>query len=246
MGLQLADVENDPLVKDTLKVFTDAIREDYAGNDYGPKGAALAPKFDNPVFRLLLETDSLDSVSAAVLSADHLLGWVPVEKVEKKLNPEVAELIALFRGDRGEGPEVLLEAKNPLAMKLLVATLAVATTGEEFMEMKAEADPMELRMAMAEIGSFVTDVAERLTEERRWQALPPKLLDKYLEGLANVVDATPGKTQKRVINLIIADLKTDMAKAEAEAIAAKEPPPVKVDPESQFEKLKNDARKFKL
>lgn len=243
MSLQLADVENDPLVKDTLKAFRDAIQVIYKDRDYAPDERRLAPQLDNPLFRLLVETDSLDSVSAAVLSADHLVGWVSVEEIETKLNPAVAEILKLFHGD---GPEALLESRNPVALKMLVATLSAATTGEEFKEMLAEAEPMELRMAMGEIGGLATDVAERLTEERRWQALPPKLLDRYLEGLSNIVTATPGKTQKRVINLIIADLKTDMAKAEAEAIAAKEPPPVKVDPESQFEKLKNDARKFKL
>lgn len=243
MGLQLADVENDPLVKDTVKVFRDAITEAYKDRNYGPDDRRFAPQLDNPLFQLLAESDGLDSLSAAVLSADHLVGWISVQDVQAKLHPQVAELLELFHGD---GPEALLESRNPVALKLLVATLVGATTGEEFKAMLAEADPMELRMAMSQIGGLVTDVAESLTEERRWQVLPPKLLDKYLEGLSNIVDATPGKTQKRVINMIIADLKTDIAKAEAEAIAAKEPPPVKLDPDSPFEKLKNDARKFKL
>jgi hypothetical protein len=243
MGLQLADVENDPLVKDTVKVFRDAIQEAYKDRDYGPSDSRFAPQLDNPLFRILAETDSLDSVSAAVLSADHLVGWIPAHEVQAKLNPDVAEILELFHGD---GPEALLESKNPVAMKLLVATLSAATTGPEFQQMLAEAEPMELRMAMGEIGSLATEVAERISEERRWQALPPKLLDRYLEGLSNIATATPGKTQKRVFGLVIADLKTDIAKAEAEAIAAKEPPPVAIDPESPFEKLKNDARKFKL
>ena len=243
MGLQLADVENDPLVKDTLKVFSDAVAEVYKDRDYGPDVGRLSPQLDHPLFKVLLETDSLDSVSAAVLSANHLVSWIPVDAIETKLHPEVAEVLRLFDGN---GPEELMDSNNPIAMKLLVATLSAATTGEEFKEMVAEAEPAQLRVTMAEISGLATDVAERLSEERRWQALPPKLLDKYLEGLSNIVTATPSKMQKRVINMIIADLKTDIAKAEAEAIAAKEPPAVAIDPESPFEKLKNDARKFKI
>ncbi|MEZ0223059.1 MAG: hypothetical protein ACAH83_00770 [Alphaproteobacteria bacterium] len=243
MGLQLADVENDPLVKDTLKVFSDAVAEVYKDRDYGPSARHLSPQLDNPLFRVLVETDSLDSVSAAVLSTDHLVGWISVDAVESKLHPEVTKVLKLFHSD---GPEALLESNNPAALKLLVATISAATTGEEFKQMLAEAEPTELRIAMGEIGGIATDLAETLTEDRRWQALPPKLLERYLEGLSNIATATPGKMQKRVMSLIIADLKTDIAKAEAEAIAAKEPPAVAIDPESPFEKLKNDARKFKI
>src|SRR5688572_16489821 len=113
MGLQLADVENDPLVKDTVKVFRDAIKEIYKDRDYGPDDRRLVPQFDNPLLRVLIETDSLDSVSAAVLSADHLLGWVSVNDLKTKLDPDVAGILELFHGD---GPEALLESKNPVAM----------------------------------------------------------------------------------------------------------------------------------
>src|SRR4051812_19361729 len=129
MGLQLADVENDPLVKETLQILRDAIVEKYKGNEYGPQARHLEMQLDNPLFKLLADTDCLDPVSAAVLATDHLRSLIEIDDVEPKLNPDVAEVMKVMAGDRDEGPEALLKSKNPLVFKLLVAAITQGISG---------------------------------------------------------------------------------------------------------------------
>ena len=246
MGLQLADIGNDPLVKETLAIFMEAVDESAPESEWSrrPPREYLEPDLENPIFKILAETDALDSATAAGLACEHLLNWASLESVEKKLQPDVLEVIKFMNNEQGVAPEELVAKATPTGLKLLIASFAASTTSDDFKQMLAEAHPVELRMALSEISGLMTDIADRMLEDKSWQAIPPKLLDRYMDGMANLANATPGRAQKRFINMLISDLKTDVAKTAAAEIAALTPAPV-IDPESPFVQLKNNARKFK-
>jgi hypothetical protein len=245
MGLQKDDILSDPLVVETLRI----IREDGVPAVYKRMDGFKLPEFDpedcgHPALAVLLETDSLDSTSAAVLVAESLGGMVDFSAVESKLDREVSGALKLMRADEMIfDADAIVRAKNPTALKLAVATVAGMLTGPEFLEMKAQADPMEIKVAMVQIGGLVTDMAERLCEDKAWAVLPPRLLDRYLDGMTELAGMSGSRVQKRVINEIIQELKTQVAKGTAEEIVETTPP--QIDPNSKFEQLKDRAKKFK-
>jgi hypothetical protein len=244
--MQKADIDTDPLVMETVKIFRDSIAAKFPDRVNLDQLIVESAAQDSPVLNILAETDSLDPVTAAVIVTEHYAGWIDQADIGPKLNPEVAALFKLMQGDEllAAGPAALVDSENPAALKLVVASMAAMTTGKEFAEMKVEAHPMELKMVLTEIGGIVTDLAERLSEDRKWEQLPPRLLDRYIEGMGNLAELSTSKTQKRVMNEIIQGLKTEVAKAAAQDLAEAKPP--QLDPASPFIQLKEQAKKFKL
>lgn len=247
MGLKKSEILADPLVKSTLDSFKEAIREKYKNREYGPDLDAMDSSFDDiPPLKVLLNTDSLDSVTAAVIMAENISGWVDFDDVEPKLDKDVAKVMRLMHDSEMSemGPYSLLGTDNPTALKLIVSTVAAIASGDEFEEIKAEAHPVELQMMMGEMGTMFAEMTESMTESGNWKALPPPLLDLYIQSYENIAGLATSKVQKRMMTEIVQNLKTEIAKANAEEIAAAMPPP-QIDPESKFEQLKEQAKKLR-
>lgn len=244
--MQKSDIDADPLVQETLKVFKETIEESYKDPNFLDRVLSAEEKNDNPVLDLLAETDALDSVIAAVVVADRFRGWIELSRVAPKLDGEVAAVLKLLDNEDFlvSGPAALLDSGNPAALKLVIATVASMMTGKEFEEMKADANPVEMKMALAQVGGLMTDLAEQLSESGKWAQLPPRLLDRYLDGMTNLADLSTSKAQKRVMTEVIQDLKAEVAKATAQEIAEKTP--AQIDPNSPFAQLRQQAKKFKL
>lgn len=251
MSMQISDIVNDPLVQETVKVFKDAILEKYKGNDYGPTEDRLTLDIDSehPALQALVATDSLDSVSAAVLASEHYVGWgIDPSSLGAKLNPEVADTLKMLRDEAFlTGGKALVESGNPTAIKLAVAFVTGITSGEEFEEMKAAMREPEAQMMIAPMLSAITDLAENLSESDNWKLVPPKLMDRFIESIDTLSGLVSSKTQKRVISSISQDLKTAIAKgAAAELTQAQEAAPPKIDPDSPYVQLKDKAGRLKL
>ena len=241
MGLQIADLKDDPIVRQTLKAFSEALSGDEGG---GEADYPMPPVDDMPGVRALLETDALDSVCAAVLSVGPLTHIISVDDIEKKLDPRVAETLRLLDGDATGGPEELLKAGNPHILKLLVASIAGSTDKDELRGMASHGDPMEIKMMANDLSDFILAISEHMIDNGAVKDIPPKLMDKFIEGIGNLSAITPSRTHKRVLTDITRELKEAVVKAAAVEVTVLTAPPV-IDPASPFEKLKNDARKFK-
>ncbi len=244
MGLQLADIENDPLVKSTMQAYREAFAEEYTDPDFQPQDRHMMPQLDNPAFKTLAGIDELDSISAAVLSASHFNGLIPFERVRDRLDKDVAAALEILNADVSDDPEAVFKTKNPHVLKVLVATLAGVSATDELKEIVGQMYPGELQMEAVASCHTLCELTDRLLEDGRWKDLPPKLVDKYVEGLENVADIMPSRMFKRVLKLYAQDMKTEIAKAAAEEMLSQSLPP-QVDPESRFEQLKVNARKFK-
>lgn len=250
MSMQKSDILADPLVQETVKVFRDAIAEKYQGKEYGPRPEYLEPRIDdeydgNPVLTILAETDSLDSISAAVMVSEQYRSWVSISDVKGKLNKDVADTLELMESEAMMmSPEALIKSGNPYALKMAIAMVTGITTGEEFEEMK-QAGP-EGAMMIGQIMGPLTDLADHLSEDGNWKALPPKLLDRYIEGLESLKDLSNSKTQKRVITEIISTLKEEIAKDNAAQMTEPSTPSAQPAPDSPFVQLKDQAKKLKL
>lgn len=249
MSLQKSDILSDPLVQETVKVFQEAIAEKYKDKEYGPRPEYLVPRIDdedgNPVLGVLAATDSLDPVSAAVMVSEQYASWVDVSEVKGKLNKDVAETLELMHSESMMmGPEAVINSGNPYALKLMVAMVTGITTGEEFEELK-QAGP-EAAMMVGQIMGPLTDLADHLSEDGNWKAVPPKLLERYMEGLEALSELSNSKTQKRVINSIITTLKEEIAKDNAAQMTEPAAPSAQPAPDSPFVQLKDQAKKLKF
>lgn len=249
--MQVSEVENDPLVKETLQIYVDAIKEQYKDKEYGPQDLDRYLELDmqhSPMFKVMADMDCLDSVTAAVLATERVRGWIDDRQIMTKLNKDVAEVLRVMRDEDDlmeEGPMALLDVKNPVARNIALAGMMQMFTGEEFEEIKAEAPAGEIQMMVGQAGTIVADLAEKMIENKSWESLPPKLVDKFIEGMQNLHDLSTSKTGKRLMQGVMQDLKEAIAKGTAVEIA--EPAPaVQIDPNSPFAQLKGQAKKFKF
>jgi hypothetical protein len=245
MGLKREEIENDPLVKQTLKVCADFLRGQY-GRDADDTRELIPPMEEIPGARVLLALDEMDPVCASVLVVTPLMTILPIEEIEDKLDPAVADALKQFTLDLADGPEALLASGNPHVLKLLVATIAGSVDADTLREMRAGMHASDVREMTSEVTDIIVAIGEHLTEGDRWKALSPKLLDCYLEGIDNLASVTPGRFQKRVLGELAREVKEHVAKGVADEItAASAANAPQIDPESKFEQLKNSARKFK-
>jgi hypothetical protein len=245
MGLQLADVENDPLVQKTMQAFQDAIDEEYPDADFKPQSRHMVPQLDHPGFKILAEADALDSVSAAVLAASHFDVVISLDRVEDRLDKEVADVLRELQGGALSGdPDALFGSDNPRVIKLLVAIVAGTTTSDELKDMAGQMHPSELRMQLGDAAEVLAALSEKMVDTGLCRELPPKLMDKFIEGVDNIANLMPGRVFKKAMREVGQELRTEMAKAAAEELTSLSTPP-QVDPDSRFEQLKDNARKFK-
>lgn len=240
MGLQLSDVEKDPLVQKTLAVFTEAIKASY-GEDFASK---LTPELDLPPLKVLADMDALDSVSATVLSVGHLSSYVSLSDIAQDLDKDVAAAMLLMEQEMSTGPEELLASGNPVVLKLMIAAFSGAANSDLLKEMQQELPPSEFRNSFGELGDLVAEIADHLTQQKAWKDVPPKLLDAFVETVDRLAVIAPGRLQKRVLTEIAQELKIEIAKGASDDITLASAPP-QIDPASPFAQLKANARKFK-
>lgn len=247
MAMQKADILSDLLVQNTAQAFRETILEKYKGKEYGPSAESLEARIDedHPLIDILAATDSLDPVIAAIIISEQYISYTSIGDVAPKLDREVAATLLLLQSEEAmAGPQALIDSGNPVALKFAVAMVTSLTSGEEFEEMKAEASPAELGMILGQITAPVTDIAEHLSEGDNWKILPPKLLERYIETVETLAAMSTSKTQKRVMKSIVDELKTSIAKANTIELIETTPP--KIDPDSPFVTLKDQAKKLKF
>lgn len=249
MGMQKSDIATDAIVVQTVQAFKDAIAERYKDSNFNPVGNdgiedMLAEQ--QPLVDMLAETDSLDSVTASVALAMHLVNYVDLSAVAPQLDARVATLVKLMNSDEmAAGPQALIAANDPAATKIGVAMITAMLSGEEIETLKTEADPGELAMFLGTVAAPVMDFAEHLAESGHVKELSPLLVDRFVGVLDGINEMTTSRIQKRMLTEIAQQLKTAVAKAAAEDIAA--PAPAReIDPSSPFVQLKDQARKLKL
>lgn len=241
MGLQLTEMENDPVVKQTLKAYHGALTGGRGGDDIGDM---IPPVEEMPGVKALVKADALDSVSAAILAVGPLTRIISVDDIEDQLDPRVADTLRVMNGPVEDGPGSLLVSGNPFVLKILVATVAGATAKDELTEMISGMYQEDQRAAVGDLSEFIVVLGEHMMETQRLAEIPPKLMDQFIEGIDNLAGVARDRMHKRVLADIGRELKAEVTKAAAAEITAAAPAPA-IDPDSPFELLKKNARKFK-
>ncbi|HYD16996.1 MAG TPA: hypothetical protein VEF76_00790 [Patescibacteria group bacterium] len=178
-----------------------------------------------PIINLLIDTDSLDSVSAAVLLVDEATRGHSARDLSKLLPAAVADVVNTLHADEVAfgGPAALLESKNPAVQKVAFAAITAGITGQEFKTAIAAMDDSERKRMVGEMSNAGIQLIEQLTETDGWKTLSPKLLDHFTNGMSDLAELAGTRTQKRLIQTAIQMLKEDIAGGTAAEITQPKP-----------------------
>lgn len=190
--------------------------------------------------KLLLETGSLDAETAAVLIA-------ATGRVTGTLPAAVKNGVSLLQDSTRlftEGSEFLFKAEDATVLKITLATLSAGTTGEGFATIK-ELSAKGTRKADLQKGvDLMTEISDRLIESGAHLAIEPKLVERFAEGLENMKQVEPFSSRRKMLNEAASALKYAIMQGAAAEVTHHAP---RIDPDSQYARLKNDARnRFKL
>lgn len=218
MRIEDTDIWNDELVRETLE--------------------NVAPDLDDlnasPYLRVLVETDSLDALNLSYLISEtgSVFGTLPpaVEAFSERMN------ISAMR----EKPEIVFGGDDTSGLKMVLAVLVSETTGEGLEKMKSA---MGGRMSDFRQGmDLIMELADRMVETGAVHNLPPALVEKFTEGLDNLKPLIDQSSRRKVMAEAAASLKFALQQGAAEEVHAP-----RIDPDSQYARLKQVARtKLKL
>lgn len=225
MRIQDTAVWNSPLVQETIAAIGDA-GEITQAEDVN----------ENPVMRVLMETECLDPLVIGVALAD-------CRYVTSDLPQPVQETLELVNIDRikEEGVAHLFAAGTPAPLCIILAGLAAESTGDAFREAMAGYDAKEMRPYVNSAADTVIGLADGLVDSGLWQQVPPRLVDKFLESAANIRGLLESPSRRKVLDTAVSDLKLAIAQATAAEMTGDACPP-RIDPASQYEVCKNLAK----
>lgn len=193
-----------------------------------------------PAVKSLLETGSLDAETAAVLIA-------ATGRVTGELPARVKKGVTLLEDSMrlySEGPAFLFDAEDASVLKITLATLSSETTGEGFAKIKELAAAGQRRADLQKGVDLMTEISDRLVESGAHLAIEPKLVERFAEGLENMKQVEPFSSRRKMLNEAASALKYAMMQGAAAEVTHHAP---RIDPDSQYSRLKNDARnRFKL
>ncbi len=201
-SLAFDDILRDPIVLKTLKAL---------GADVSTVDPSEIHNLDTaPIINLLIETNCLDSVSAAVLLVDDATRG---RNSLRNLPKPVADALAILHDDQVVygGPAALLATDNVHVHKVTFAAVTSAITGDEFKAALPEMDASSRKRMVSEMADVGVQLIERVTETNSWKEMSPELVDRFTKGLSDLANLTEGRASKRLIETAIQMLKEDIA-----------------------------------
>ncbi|MDF3023568.1 MAG: hypothetical protein K0R10_929, partial [Alphaproteobacteria bacterium] len=162
-----------------------------------------------PIINLLIETNCLDSDSAALLLVDEATRGRSVRNLPKP----VADALSILHDDQVVygGPAALLATDNVHVHKVTFAAVSSAISGEEFKAALPEMDASSRKRMVSEMADVGVQLIERVTETNSWKEMSPELVDRFTKGLSDLATLTEGRASKRLIETAIQMLKEDIA-----------------------------------
>lgn len=201
-SLAFDEILADPIVIKTLKAL---------GADVSTVDASEINNLDTaPIIQLLIDTNCLDSVSAAVLLVDEATRG---RSNLRNLPKPVAEALSILHDDQVVygGPAALLATDNVHVHKVTLAAVTSAITGDEFKDALPEMDASSRKRMIGEMANVGVAVIERVTETNSWKEMSPELVDRFTKGLSDLANLTEGRANKRLIETAVQMLKEDIA-----------------------------------
>ncbi|HYD16998.1 MAG TPA: hypothetical protein VEF76_00800 [Patescibacteria group bacterium] len=185
-----------------------------------------------PAVKALIAADALDPVTAAgVMAASGT--------VKGAIDARVADVISLLESPklRGEGPDYLFKADDCAALKIIMGTLIAETTGVGFQKTLSQA---EARKGDVQKGiDMMAQIADLLVETGAHNAIEPKLVEQFIDGLDNMKQLAGYASRRTMVNEASASLKYAMMQGTANDVTYHAP---RIDPDSQYAALKHVAR----
>ncbi len=203
-SLAFDEILRDPIVVKTLKAL---------GADTSTVDPSEINDLDTaPIIQLLIDTDTLDSVSAAVLLVDEATRGRSAAALRGLPKP-VAEALSILHDDQVVygGPASLMATDNVHVHKVTFAAITAAITGDEFKEALPEMDASSRKRMIGELANAGVAVIERVTEINSWKEMSPELVDRFTKGMTDLANMTEGRANKRLIETAIQMLKEDIA-----------------------------------
>ena len=200
-SLAFDEILADPIVIKTLKAL---------GADVSTVDPSEIHNLDTaPIINLLIETNCLDSVSAAVLLVDEATRGRSLRGLPKP----VTEALSILHDDQVVygGPAALLATDNVHVHKVTFAAITSAITGDEFKAALPEMDASSRKRMVSEMADVGVQLIERVTETNSWKEMSPELVDRFTKGFSDLANLTETRASKRLIQTAIQMLKEDIA-----------------------------------
>lgn len=200
-SLAFDEILADPIVIKTLKAL---------GADVSTVDPSEIHNLDTaPIINLLIETNCLDSVSAAVLLVDEATRGRSLRGLPKP----VTEALSILHDDQVVygGPAALLATDNVYVHKVTFAAITSAITGDEFKAALPEMDASSRKRMVSEMADVGVQLIERVTETNSWKEMSPELVDRFTKGFSDLANLTETRASKRLIQTAIQMLKEDIA-----------------------------------
>ena len=202
-SLAFDEILADPIVQKTLKAL---------GADISTVDPSEINNLDTAqIINLLIETNCLDSVSAAVLLVDDATRGRSTAGL--RLPKAVSEALTILHDDQiaYSGAAGLLATDNVHVHKLTFAAITSAISGDEFKEALPEMDAASRKRMIGELANAGVSVIERVTETNSWKEMSPELVDRFTKGMTELANMTEGRANKRLIEAAVQMLKEDIA-----------------------------------
>lgn len=200
-SLAFDEILADPIVIKTLKAL---------GADVSTVDPSEINSLDTaPIINLLIETNCLDSVSAAVLLVDEATRGRNLRNLPKP----VADALSILHDDQVVygGPAALLATDNVHVHKVTFAAITSAISGEEFKAALPDMDAPSRKRMVLEMADVGVQLIERVTEINSWKEMSPELIDRFTKGLSDLATLIETRASKRLIETAIQMLKEDIA-----------------------------------
>lgn len=200
-SLAFDEILADPIVIKTLKAL---------GADVSTVDPSEIHNLDTaPIINLLIETNCLDSVSAAILLVDEATRGRSLRGLPKP----VTEALSILHDDQVVygGPAALLATDNVHVHKVTFAAITSAITGDEFKAALPEMDASSRKRMVSEMADVGVQLIERVTETNSWKEMSPELVDRFTKGFSDLANLTETRASKRLIQTAIQMLKEDIA-----------------------------------
>lgn len=212
-SLAFDEILHDPIVQKTLKAL---------GADLSTVDPSEINNLDTaPLINLLIDANSLDSVSAAVLLVDDATRGRSTAGL-RGLPKAVSDALSILHDDQVAygGAAALMATDNLHVHKLAFAAMTSAITGDEFKEALPEMDASSRKRMIGELANAGVSVIERVTETNSWKEMSPELVDRFTRGMTDLANLTDGRANKRLIETAVQMLKEDIAGETAKDITA--------------------------
>lgn len=200
-SLAFDEILADPIVIKTLKAL---------GADVSTVDPSEIHNLDTaPIINLLIETNCLDSVSAAILLVDEATRGRSLRGLPKP----VTEALSILHDDQVVygGPAALLATDNVHVHKVTFAAITSAITGDEFKAALPEMDASSRKRMVSEMADVGVQLIERVTETNSWKEMSPELVDRFTKGFSDLANLAETRASKRLIQTAIQMLKEDIA-----------------------------------